>query len=66
MVEILQIYTMHNLQHRAQVMTTLLNEIPLKIRQGTVLQLRINIKLCMLNAIKKTAWICIIRFFQEK
>ncbi len=34
LVEILQMFTMHNLTHRAQVMTTLLNEIPLKIRQG--------------------------------
>ncbi len=28
------LYNVHNLQHRAQVMTTFLNEIPLKIRQG--------------------------------
>ncbi len=28
------LYNVHNLQHRAQVMTTLLNAIPLKIRQG--------------------------------
>ncbi len=32
LVEELQMYTMHNLPHRAQVMTTFQNEIPLKIR----------------------------------
>ncbi len=42
LVEILQIYTMHNSPHRAQVMTTLLNEIPLTIRHGTVFHFRIN------------------------
>ncbi len=34
--------TMHNLPHRAQVMTTFKNEIPLKMRQGTVLHFRIS------------------------
>ncbi len=42
LVEILQMYTMHNLPHRAQVMTAFSNEIPLKIRQGSVFHLRIN------------------------
>ncbi len=28
------LYNVHNLKHRAQVMTTFLNEIPLKMRQG--------------------------------
>ncbi len=29
-------YTMHTLPHRAQIMTSFQNDIPLKIRQGTV------------------------------
>ncbi len=32
LLEILQMCTMHNLPHRAQVMTIFQNEIPLKIR----------------------------------
>ncbi len=34
-------YTVYNLPHRAQVMTTFKNEIPLKTRQGTVFHFRI-------------------------
>ncbi len=44
LVDILQMFTMHNLPHRAQVMTAYLNDIPLKVRQGTVLHFRINTK----------------------
>ncbi len=33
---------MHNLPHRAQIMTTFSNEIPLNIRQETVLHFRIT------------------------
>ncbi len=35
------VYTVHNLPHRAQVMTTFQNESPLKIRQGTVFHLEL-------------------------
>ncbi len=42
-------YTMHNLPHRAQAMTTFKNEIPLKIRQGTVLHFRFNTNLARSN-----------------
>ncbi len=42
LVEIFQMYMMHNLPHRAQVTTTFKNEIPVKIRQRTVLHLKIN------------------------
>ncbi len=42
LVEILQMFTMHNLPHRAQVMTTFKNEIPLKMRQGSVFHFIIN------------------------
>ncbi len=33
---------LYNLPHRTQVMITIKNEIPLKIRQGTVFHFRIN------------------------
>ncbi len=36
------LYTVYKLPHHTQVMTTFKNEIPLKIRQGTVLHFRIN------------------------
>ncbi len=53
LVEILQMYMMHNLPHRAQVMTTFLNEIPLKIRKGTVLHFRINTNFVCLTRLRK-------------
>ncbi len=51
--EKMPLYTMHNLPHRAQVMTTFQNEIPLKIRQGTVLQFRINTNFVCLKLLRK-------------
>ncbi len=41
--EKMPLYTVHNLPHRAQVMTTFQNDISLKMLQGTVLHFRNNI-----------------------
>ncbi len=46
-------YTMHNLPHRAQVMTTFLIEIPLTIRQGAVLHFRNNTNFACSKCLRK-------------
>ncbi len=51
------LYPVYKLPYREQVMTTFLNEIPLKARLGTVLPISIQYNLCMLKMITKTAWI---------